>query len=408
MEKKQWPWLKAAFLLNVLIVVGSLCALFAGKSMVTTAQVMAIDVFFTILMCVIAMAVSLKRSLSVTLYDYKNIGLIAGILFGCILEITLFTEFFECLKNQRTPAQLYQAMLTFPREFSYYTVLVIFAIGLLLCISNVALIRHEGFHLYNALGILLVVFYVSGTVICYWLSDLFAAHRASLPAALQTAGTVMDLFLLLMLCYFECIFVGAAILGFKAAKHVPSFDKDYIVILGCSIDKRGGLLPLLKGRVNRAMRFAWQQEIATGKPLKYVPSGGQGANEIMSEGSAMEMYLLSKGAEQDEVFPEKSSVNTFENFRLSKEIIDGLNPDAKVAFATTNYHVLRSGILARRAGVEAEGIAGDTKWYFWPNGFIREFFAILTLEKRAHIATGTGLFILSSLVGIVGYCGNMM
>ena len=122
----------------------------------------------------------------------------------------------------------------------------------------------------------------------------------------------------------------------------------------------------------------------------------------------MELYLLSKGAERDEVFPEKQSVNTYENFRLSKEIIDGLKPDAKVAFATTNYHILRSGILARRAGVEAEGIAGDTKWYFWPNGFIREFFAILTLEKRAHIVTAGGLLLLSSLVGFVGLFGKLV
>lgn len=406
MEKKPFPAVRAAFLLNVLVIVGSLCALFAGRDLVTTAQIMAADVFFTILVCIVAMVIALKRAITVTLYDYKNIGLIGGILFCTVLEITLFTEFVECLYNRRTAGDLYRAMLTFPREFSYYTVLVIFAIGLLLCISNAALIRHEGFHLYNALGILLVAFYMVGTVVCYFLSDTFAAHRAALSPALQTAGTVVDLFFLLMLCYFECIFVGAALLGFQAAKHVPAFDKDYIVILGCSIDKRGGLLPLLKGRVNRAMRFAWQQEIATGKPLKYVPSGGQGANEVMSEGSAMEMYLLSKGAEQDEVFPEKQSVNTLENFRFSKEIIDDLKPDAKIAFATTNYHILRSGILARRAGVDAEGIAGDTKWYFWPNGFIREFFAILTLEKRAHVAVAAGLFVLSALVGVVGYLGR--
>ena len=406
--RKRRSVLWVLFSLNILVIAGSLVALFAGKNLITAAQVMAVDVFLTILLLIAEMVVALRRSLAVTLYDYKNIGLIGGVLFGSVLEITLCTEFLDCIKDRLTPAQLYQAMLAFPREFSYYTVMVIFAVGVLLCISNVALIRHEGFRLYNALGILLVAFYMSGTVVCYFLSDTFSAHRASLSPLLQTVGSVVDLWLLLILCYFECIFVGAAILGFKAAKHTPAFDKDYIVILGCSIDKRGGLLPLLKGRVNRAMRFAWQQEIATGKPLKYVPSGGQGDNEVMSEGSAMELYLLSKGAERDEVFPEKQSVNTYENFRLSKEIIDGLKPDAKVAFATTNYHILRSGILARRAGVEAEGIAGDTKWYFWPNGFIREFFAILTLEKRAHIVTAGGLLLLSSLVGFVGLFGKLV
>ena len=70
---------------------------------------------------------------------------------------------------------------------------------------------------------------------------------------------------------------------------------------------------------------------------------------------------------------------------LSKKIIDELKPDAKIAFATTNYHMLRSGILAKKVGIDAEGIASDTKWYFWPNGFIREFIALLDMYKKRHI-----------------------
>ena len=184
---------------------------------------------------------------------------------------------------------------------------------------------------------------------------------------------------------------------------MPVYDKDFIVILGCSIDKRGGLLPLLRGRVNRAVRFAWEQEIATGKPLRYVPSGGQGPNEIMSEGSAMGFYLLTHGAEEDEVFPEKQSTNTWENFCFSKKLMEEMVPNPKVAFATTNYHILRSGILARKAGLEAQGIAGDTKWYFWPNGFVREFFGILAMEKRVHLCAALVLGLVCIALGCLEF-----
>ena len=121
----------------------------------------------------------------------------------------------------------------------------------------------------------------------------------------------------------------------------------------------------------------------------------------------MELYLLTRGAEDYEVFPEKKSRNTLENFALSKEIIDRLQPGAKVAFATTNYHILRSGILARKAGLDAEGVAGDTKWYFWPNGFIREFFGILALNIRVHIIVAIVTAAVCAALGCIGYFGNL-
>ncbi len=408
MKKKTFPIVRLLFGVNLLVVALSVAMILTGHRFVSFAQVIAVDVFLTILMCIITMSIVLKRSMKTTLYDYQNIQLVAGILFAYVLEITLLTKFISCIKNEMTPKELFSAMVAFPKQFSYCTVLGIFFVGILLCISNVVLIRREGFFLYNALGAVLIVFYLLGTAGVYVACDFLATKRVVLGPVWMTAGFILDLFLLLMLCYFECVFIGSALLGYQAAKSEPKMDKDYIIILGCSIDKRGGLLPLLKGRVNRAMRFAWQQEIETGKPMKYVPSGGQGPNEIMSEGSAMELYLKAKGAEDDEVFPERKSTSTYENFLFSKDVIDSLKPNAKVAFATTNYHILRSGILARRAGVEAEGIAGDTKWYFWPNGFVREFFAILAMEKKSHILTAVILFGFSCFVGVFGFLGNMI
>ena len=61
-------------------------------------------------------------------------------------------------------------------------------------------------------------------------------------------------------------------------------------------------------------------------------------------------------------------------------------PDAKVCFVTTNYHVLRSGMLARKAGLDAEGLASTTKWYFWPNGLARELVAITSMYRLWQLA----------------------
>lgn len=351
----------------------------------------------------------LYRSLKKTLYSYNNILLIGGLLFNAVFLVVAI-RFFLTIPAGITPAHLYEALLTFPRTFSYYAVFVIFFICVLLGISNVELIRREGFCLNNALSLLVAGLYIGGTFAIYLIIDLLQKY-VFIPLGLNNnpiflvLDTMIPLFLLLMLCYFECILAGTGILGWIAARAVPTYDKDYIIILGCSIDKRGGLLPLLRGRVNRAVRFAWDQEVATGKQLRYVPSGGQGPNEIMSEGSAMGFYLMTHGAEEEEVIPEKKSRNTWENLCFSKKIIDELTPNAKVAFATTNYHILRSGILANKAGLDAQGIAGDTKWYFWPNGFVREFFAILAMEMKVHFCAAAIVAVLCIVIGWVEYLG---
>lgn len=357
------------------------------------------------------MAFALYWSAKKTLYSYANIVLIGGLLFNSVFLIVC-TRFLLTIPLDTAVdfTYFYESLLAFPRTFSYYAFFVILFICVLLGISNVELIRHEGFRLHNALSLLVAGLYGGGTMAVYLIADklyesIFVPLGLSTNPVFIVLSTVIPLFLLLVLCYFECILAGTGILGWIAARTVPAYDKDYIIILGCSIDKRGGLLPLLRGRVNRAVRFAWEQEIATGKALRYVPSGGQGPNEIMSEGSAMGFYLMTHGAEEYEVIPEKQSRNTWENFCFSKKLIEEMTPHPKVAFATTNYHILRSGILANKAGLDAQGIAGDTKWYFWPNGFVREFFGILAMERKVHLRAVAVIAAVCAVVGCVEFLG---
>ena len=357
------------------------------------------------------MAFALYWSAKRTLYSYANIVLIGGLLFNSVFLIVC-TRFLLTIPPDTAVdfTYFYESLLAFPRTFSYYAFFVILFICVLLGISNVELIRHEGFRLHNALSLLVAGLYGGGTMAVYLIADklyesIFVPLGLSTNPVFIVLSTVIPLFLLLVLCYFECILAGTGILGWIAARAVPAYDKDYIIILGCSIDKRGGLLPLLRGRVNRVVRFAWEQEIATGKALRYVPSGGQGPNEIMSEGSAMGFYLMTHGAEEYEVIPEKQSRNTWENFCFSKKLIEEMTPHPKVAFATTNYHILRSGILANKAGLDAQGIAGDTKWYFWPNGFVREFFGILAMERKVHLRAVAVIAAVCAVVGCVEFLG---
>ncbi|MBP3195743.1 MAG: YdcF family protein [Butyrivibrio sp.] len=108
--------------------------------------------------------------------------------------------------------------------------------------------------------------------------------------------------------YFECLFLSTALSAFLATKHRPGYDKDFIIILGCGIRKDGSLTPLLRGRVDSALDFEKEQFEASGKHAVFVPSGGQGTDEVIPEGEAMERYLCEKGVPKERILREDKSV----------------------------------------------------------------------------------------------------
>ena len=172
--------------------------------------------------------------------------------------------------------------------------------------------------------------------------------------------------------WFECMLVGAIVCGLKAARHVPDMDADYILILGCRFRRDGTLTPLLRGRVDKAIEFWRRQKEMTGKEAMLVPSGGRGADEPIAEAEAMRRYIDTQGVPSGCVILEDRSRNTYQNMEYSKALIERSGRNAKVVYATTNYHVFRSGVWANLAGLPAEGVGSRMKWWYWPNAFMRE------------------------------------
>lgn len=320
--------------------------------------------------------VAIKKDTLIRRLKIKLLYSYAGIITCGIAVLVLF---------QLLSLILFRQLLV-PRDILRIFTVVSSVLTVFMGVSCVSLLRHEGFQAKNTVGVVLGIGWIAGNLICLALSKM-----------LNETGLLCR-FAELFGCYVNFILSGMLLAALIAAKHKPAYDKDFVIIPGCSISKQGGLLPLLKGRTNRAIRFAWDQERATEKQAHYIPTGGQGPDEIMSEGSAMEFYLLSHGAEQNEVLPEKASFNTHENMLFSKKIIDQVKPDAKVCFVTTNFHVLRSGILARKVGLDAEGLASVTKWYFWPNALAREIVALFSMYWRQQAAALGISFILALIM----------
>ena len=291
--------------------------------------------------------------------------------------------------------------------FAFAALPILFVLSAFLVISNISLMRHEGKSLTNTLGILLGLFLFALTFGAAFLSRLLMQVSSNVPY-LTYRIRFIEAFFFSLPVYLECLMVSTLFCTLKAQKHVPDFDKDYIIILGCAIRQDGSLTPLLKGRADRAVWFANRQKEATGKDIIFVPSGGQGSDEVIAEGQAIKRYLLECGIDEEHILTEDRSENTQENMEFSKKLIEAHKTDARVAFSTTGYHVFRSGNIARKIGLDASGVGSPTKWYFYVNALIREFAANLSAEKARHIINIVCLMLYAIAITFLSYITNML
>lgn len=274
------------------------------------------------------------------------------------------------------PADVLYPLLHSAKNYMLLTApfLVLFSVALF--VSNVALIRHEGRRFVNVLGMLLALCLLAGEALVGYL-DLRSAISARAVLLQNMAVNLIAA----MYLYFECMIVGAMVADVIAARYVPEKDKDYLVVLGCGLKKDGSPTPLLRGRLDLALDFDRQQREVCGKEARFLVSGGQGPDEVQPEAHAMRDYLLEKGIAPERIDMEARSTDTAENMRFSWDIIHTVNPEARVAFFTTNYHVFRAGLKARRVKMRAVGMGARTRWYFWPNAAVREFVGLLTEHR---------------------------
>ena len=281
-------------------------------------------------------------------------------------------------------------------HFMIFTAPLVALFAVAMTVSNIALMKHERPRPRNALGILAGLALIGGELLALCLNQ-----------GMQRPGSREDLWETLLgvyptvFVYFECMLIGAIVCGLRAAWHEPAGEWDCVIILGCLFRRDGTLTPLLRGRVDRALEFG-RSQAALGKRVVYIPSGGQGADEPMPEARAMANYMLEQGVPEGRIIPEERSRNTYENMTFSKAIIDRIHPGARVMYVTTNYHVFRSGVWSNLAGLHAEGLGSDTRWWYWPNAFMREVAGLMLNRWRQVI------LLLVILVGFFGLLAALL
>ena len=294
-------------------------------------------------------------------------------------------------------------------------------IGFLL-INTIVVVRNNGFSLTSMLPFLMAGFLVlliaSPTIVNYFDPDV--RHIIVFVLGLFTLEGLWFSFTFVALLFYSWVY-----------RMLPRRRQyDYIIIHGAGLDGPRPT-PLLAGRIDKALEL-WNKQHQHGK---FVVSGGQGADEVVSEAQAMRDYLLEKGVPADAILMEDKSTTTWENLRYSLAIInadratgvdatssaavasrdvttaasDASTSDASgtaasssdftTAVVTSDFHVFRCAEYAHNLGIKADGIGSHTKGWYWPTAFIREFIAI----TKAHLWPYLVIVGLYTLINVLNY-----
>lgn len=242
-----------------------------------------------------------------------------------------------------------------------------------LMVNGIKVIKKEGFSIANSLslGLSLIMMFFPVVFMVAVMSIEFLA-RADIMFCIFT-----------LIIYFMVTFGSFFVYSIGYCIFPRNIKCDYIIIHGAGLRKDGTVTPLLKRRIDKAIKI---YEKCNGR-AKLVPSGGQGADEVTSEAAAMANYLIEQGIKEEDIIKEDRSTTTFENLKYVKELLDEREEGKKYKciFVTNNYHVLRTSFYARKIKLRAQGVGCKTAGYYLPSAFLREYVAVMKMNVVSNV-----------------------
>lgn len=364
---------------------------------------------------------SLLRDVS-TLLDWQYIASLALLLAPAVIPGALFVYSFI-----KEPRQFRNALYLFV-TLAWSSILLVFRLNnyvlgialvlivlltpiltiVFLLVNTVVVVRNNGFSLTSMLPFLMAGFLIlliaSPSIVNYFDPD--TRHIVVFVLGLFTLEGLWFSFTFVALLFYSWVY-----------RMLPRRRQyDYIIIHGAGLDGPRPT-PLLAGRIDKALEL-WKKQHQHGK---FVVSGGQGADEIVSEAQAMRDYLLEKGVPTDVILMEDKSTTTWENLKNSLAVIRAdrttsggtatasdsaaassdvaAGDDFTTAVVTSDFHVFRCAEYAHNLGIKADGIGSHTKGWYWPTAFIREFIAITKAHLWPYLVIG-GIY---TLVNALNY-----
>ncbi|MBS3180448.1 MULTISPECIES: YdcF family protein [unclassified Pseudoclavibacter] len=255
-----------------------------------------------------------------------------------------------------------------------------------LLLNGARMLRREGRSLGNLLSLVLAVV----------LAALAALPFAAVLIDDRTFFAVA-LFVALGAAYLGAAFVLFLGYSWLYARLVRGAAGTWVIVLGSGLSGGRRVPPLLASRIRTGLDAAHRVGAAV-----VVMSGGQGSDEALAEGRAMREWALDPanaggdlgsrevavGVASPRILSEEESVNTEENLRFTKAILEREGVTGPGIIATSNYHAMRAAMLARELGIDAQAVQAPVARYYWPSAILREFAAILRRYLLLNLTAG--------------------
>lgn len=309
---------------------------------------------------------------------FRN-GILVLFSLGCYLLTIVY--YLSCLSNPMVN-----------NIFAITFILVVFlgylGIMIYLLVNGIKVIKKEGLSVSHSLSLAfsIAMMLLPGGLIALVLYSNGGIERFGVFCAVMT-----------VLMYFMITFAAFFLYSLVYCIMPRRMNCNYIIIHGAGLKKDGTVTPLLRHRIDKAVKIYSK---CKSNP-KLVPSGGQGSDEVMSEAAAIRNYLLEKGIKDEDILMEDKSATTYENLKNVKELLDKRENGQKYKciFVTNNYHVLRTSFYAKELKLTAQGVGAKTAGYFLPSAFIREYIAVMKMKKISLILLVLLLFMELKFIG---------
>lgn len=180
---------------------------------------------------------------------------------------------------------------------------------------------------------------------------LLAAASVILAAVILLAGTCTGLMI--------------------AANTVPTESNATAVVLGCRVYGEQPSLTL-RSRIDAAYEY-----LTANPEAQAVLSGGQGADEGISEAECIYRCLVDMGIDPARLHKEERSTSTRENLQFSLDIIKANNLNSHIVIVTNEFHQYRAGRIAAGLQAEYSPCAAHTAWWLFPTYYMRELYGII-------------------------------
>lgn len=202
-------------------------------------------------------------------------------------------------------------------------------------------------------------------------------QKLHLPIGIK--GIFLGIFLIGIVCF---IAIEGILIYYGNAK--PAQDADYMIVLGAKVN---GSIP---SKTLRARVLGTVSYLKENKHTKVIVSGGQGRGESVTEAFAMKELLLQQGISEDRIIMEDRSVNTEQNIRFSKGLIEEQSKkdigQLKLIIATSDFHTFRGISLAKKQGFQqVSGCPAKPDKILTVHYYLREFFAVVKDKLMNHI-----------------------